>query len=95
MPKQGVALADVENFPASAAELLRDELSVTTAEEFVDLSQRMAPALQALLEVDDAGFARLRDLAEAAAPATAIAAEAGDFRTGMDPPPEGRDTYSG
>jgi hypothetical protein len=93
--KQGVALADVEGFPGSAADLLRDELSVTTAEEFVDLSQRMGPALQALLEMDDAGFARLRGLAEAAATATEAPAQPGEFRTGMDPPPEGRDTYSG
>jgi hypothetical protein len=90
-----MALADVEGFPASTVDRLRDELSVTTAEEFVDLAQRMAPALQALLEVDDAGFARLRDLAEAAATAPATVAEPGDFRTGMDPPPGGRDTFSG
>jgi hypothetical protein len=95
--KQGVALTDIEGFPASCVDRLRDEMSVTTAEEFVDLAQRMAPALQALLEVDDASFGWLRGLAQSAATATEPAepAEPREFRTGMDPPPEGRDTYSG
>jgi hypothetical protein len=91
--KQGVALADVGGFPPAIVDRLRDEVSVTTAEEFVDLVRRMAGSLQSLLELDDAAFARLRARAEAAA--AEVAAMPGDFRTGMDSPPEGRDTYSG
>jgi hypothetical protein len=91
--KPGVALADVEGFPPSAVERLRDEASVTTAEEFADLARRMGPSLQALLDADDEEFARLRALAEAVAPD--VGGEPGEFRTGMDPPPGGRDTHSG
>jgi hypothetical protein len=82
--KQGVALADVDGFPRAAVERLRDDASITTAEEFADLARRMAPSLQSLLEIDDASFARLRALAEHAA--GSVAQTPGDFRTGMDPP---------
>jgi hypothetical protein len=82
--KQGVALADVDGFPRAAVDRLRDEASITTAEEFVDLARRMGPSLQSLLEVDDASFARLRALAEGAA--GDVPEASGDFRTGMDPP---------
>ena len=90
--KHGVALAGVEGFPPSAVARLRDEPSVTTAEEFVDLARRMGPSLQALLRVDDASFERLCALA--ADVAADVEPQRTDFRTGMDPPPEGRDTYS-
>jgi hypothetical protein len=92
MDKPGVALVGVEGFPPSVVDRLRDDASVTTAEEFVDLAARMAGSLQALLQVDDATFARLRALADAAA--AGVPSTAADLRTGMDPPPEGRDTYS-
>jgi len=90
--KQGVALGDVEGFPSSVVDRLRDEASVTTAEEFGDLARRMGPSLQALLQLDDASLERLRALAEAVA--AAVDPQPPEFRTGMDPPPGGRDTYS-
>jgi hypothetical protein len=52
----------------------------------------MGPSLQALLRVDDASFERLRALA--ADVAAEVEPRPTDFRTGMDPPPGGRDTYS-
>ena len=93
MAKPGVALADVEGFPPSAVDRLRDEASVTTAEEFVDLARRLGPSLQALLDADDEEFARLRALAEGVA--GDVSSEPAEYRTGMDPPPGGRDTHSG
>ena len=88
-----MTLADIEGFPPSTVDLLRDELSVTTAEEFVDLARRMAPQLRSLLAVDEAGLDHLRVLAQAVA--DEVPATKGEFRTGMDPPTGGRDTYRG
>lgn len=93
--KQGVALVDIEGFPAAAVERLRDEVSVTTADEFADIARRMAPKLQAMLEIDDDSFARLRQLAEVAATVGDAPDSTDRLRTGMDPPSGGRDTYSG
>ena len=91
MAKPGVALAGVEGFSPSVVDRLRDEASVTTAEEFVDLARRMGPSLQALLHVDDASFERLRALAESVA--AEVNPQPAELRTGLDPPPGGRDTY--
>lgn len=91
MAKQGVALIGVEGFSPLVVDRLRDEASVTTAEEFVDLARRMGPSLQALLDVDDASFERLRARAESAA--AEVDARPAELSTGLDPPPGGRDTY--
>ena len=89
--KTGATLADIEGFPPPAVELLRDELSVTTAEEFVDLARRMAPQLRSLLAVDEAGLDHL--CVHAQTVADAVPTTNREFRTGVDPPPGGRDTY--
>jgi hypothetical protein len=98
MQKTGHQLRDVEGFPREALEKLRDELSVTTAEEFVDLSGRFPEEVRGLLGADEKQLAVLRDCAIGAAPdAEELSQEPAPddypFATGHDAPPKGHDTF--
>ncbi len=53
-PKPGRSLRDVGGFPAQLIARLRDELSVTTGEEFLDLAGRERTRLRSLLAITDA-----------------------------------------
>jgi len=89
-----VALTEVDGFPVDAVVALRDRLSVTTAEEFVDLADRLGSSLAALLEVDKPTLEQWRALAAARVESAQPTADGEPaFPTGMDPPPEGRDTF--
>jgi hypothetical protein len=61
--KPGHSLREIDRFPVEVTDRLRDELSVTTAEEFVDLGNRMRGRLRSVLQLDDR---LLRELLEAA-----------------------------
>jgi hypothetical protein len=93
--KPGVPLTSVDGFTPAAVAALRDQLSVTTADEFADLAARMPARLRELLDVDEPTFDRLRRHADAAA--TPVDASEQEFRTGLDAPRDakGRDTTSG
>jgi hypothetical protein len=97
MQKNGIPIGEVRGFPPPLAARLRDELSVTTAEEFVDLAHRTATAMQSLLGLDEDQLAKLRDLAEEAAPKEAATLRSSTtnrrFRTGLEPPPAGHETF--
>jgi hypothetical protein len=97
MQKNGVQIAEVRGFPPPLAERLRDELSVTTAEEFVDLAHRMATSMQSLLGLNESQFTKLRVLVEEAAPEEADSPTSSTseyrFRTGLEPPPPGQETF--
>jgi hypothetical protein len=98
MQKIGHPLRDIEGFPLDAADKLRDMLSVTTAEEFVDLARRYPAAVQSVLGADDKQLAELRDRAGSAAPLAETLSEEPPpddypFATGHDAPPEGHDTF--
>jgi hypothetical protein len=98
MDKLGHPLRDVEGFPPDMVDRLRDQLSVTTAEEFVDLARRFPAAVQGVLGADEKQLADLRKCAVGAAPDSEALSEAPapddyPFATGHDAPPEGHDTF--
>jgi len=51
--KQGVSLRTIDGFPPALADRLRDDLSVTTGEEFLDLAARTRSPLRAALGIDE------------------------------------------
>jgi len=63
--KPGHSLREIETFTPEVIERLRDELSVTTAEEFVDLGSRMEGRLRSLLGIEDGRFQQLYQAAAA------------------------------
>ena len=97
MQKTGHPLRDIEGFSADLVARLRDELSVTTAEEFVDLERRYPEAIQTVVDAGPRTVRRLRHAASVAAPeAEQLSSEAAPdypFATGQDAPPEGRQTF--
>lgn len=98
MIAQGHPLSAVDGFPVDLIAQLRDELSVSTAEEFVDLSTRQRELVARLLHVSGS---RLDELCSRAA-SVVDAAELQDilhpaprdysYATGLDAPAEG-DTF--
>lgn len=93
--KTGHSLREIDRFPRDLLDRLRDELSVTTAEEFVDLGHRLPEQLRSALQVGDELF---RDLYAAAFGALspqqrreimAPKRESYPFATGHDAPVEG------
>jgi hypothetical protein len=98
MQKLGHPLREIDAFPKEHLEKLRDDLSVTTAEEFIDLARRYPDTLRTVLGTDDDQLASLRESAAAAAPeAEQLSQEPPPdgypFRTGHDAPPEGKETF--
>lgn len=98
MQKTGHPLRDIDGFPADVVDKLRDQLSVTTAEEFVDLARRFPDSVRGVLGTDEKQLADLRERAVSAAPlAETLSEEAPPddypFATGHDAPPEGHDTF--
>jgi hypothetical protein len=101
MDKPGIALDGIDAFSDDAVARLRDQLSVTTAEEFVDLAQRYPDSIARVLGVDRPAVDDLTRAASAAAPmadepaAGSEPAPADDypFATGLDAPPEGHETF--
>lgn len=101
MIAQGHPLIAVEGFPRDIVSRLRDELSVSTAEEFVDLSTRQRELIARLLEVSGS---RLDELCSRAA-SVVDAAELNEilhprtrdysYATGLDAPAEGDTFYRG
>lgn len=63
--KPGHSLREIDTFTPEVIERLRDELSVTTAEEFVDLGSRMEGRLRSLLGIGDGRFQELFEAAAA------------------------------
>lgn len=100
MAKKPQSLADIPAFPADAAQRLRSELSVSTAEQFLDLSSRYGESVQKVLGVDESTLAELQRTVTAAVPKK-VAREATKkpraskypFRTGQDAPPPGEETF--
>jgi hypothetical protein len=101
MIAQGHPLIAVDGFPSDLVSRLRDELSVSTAEEFVDVSTRQRPLIARLLNVSES---RLDDLSSRAA-SVVDAAELNEilhpaprdysYATGLDAPAEGDTFYRG
>jgi hypothetical protein len=98
--KPGHPLQQVPGFPAESAEKLRDELSVSTGEEFLDLAGRFGDGLGTLLDAGPGEVERLRELVRAVLPAEQVRSIenpqklAYPFRTGHDAPPTGKQTFS-
>lgn len=57
--KDGIPLASLSWFPAEARQKLRDELSVTTAEEFIGLAESASGQVSSLIDLDEKQFADL------------------------------------
>jgi hypothetical protein len=97
--KPGEPLAVVPGFPTKLAAQLRDQLSVTTAEEFVDLAHRHSELLASALSINPQELEELLSRAAQAIPPEVrdeiMHADPLDhsFSTGHDPPPQGRDTF--
>ena len=98
MPKTGHPLREVPGFDPALVLRLRDELSVTTAEEFVGLWRSAAGSLAHLF----GGSKEASRLAEAATSAIGserleeiVQAESSRYPyfTGHDAPPAGKKTY--
>ncbi len=95
-PKQGAPLVSIPEFAEGLARALRDELSVTTAEEFVDLAHRQPALLRKLLHLRPD---ELQPLVERAAAQmspdtlTGLHAPESKFATGQDAPPSGKKTF--
>lgn len=101
MIANGHPLTAVEGFPRELVSRLREELSVSTAEEFVDLSTRQRELVARLLNVT---APRLDDLCSRAASVVDAAALEGilhpapsdySYATGLDAPEDGDTFYRG
>jgi hypothetical protein len=66
MDKPGLALSDIDRFPRAAAKRLRSRLSVTTADEFLDLWSRFPSSIRSVLNVSDPEADRLARLVKTA-----------------------------
>lgn len=90
--KSGHRLEDVQGFDPEALETLRRELSVTTAEEFLDLSNRYKEEMARLLGVESRAVDRYAGAAASAVGADTAAAileppaDPYPYRTGHDAP---------
>jgi hypothetical protein len=99
--KQGHPLAQISAFSAEVLSKLRSELSVTTAEEFVDLSHRLPTAIKAALAIDHARFETLVEASRAVLSKDElgeIEQPPGNLRilsTGFEPPSNGETYYKG
>jgi hypothetical protein len=99
-PKPGHPLQQVPGFPPASAQKLRDELSISTGEEFLDLAGRFTDGLRRLLGAGPDEIERLRDLVRAVLPAEQVHSIEKPqkldypFRTGHDAPPSGKQTFS-
>ena len=97
--KSGHPLKDTGIASPAMLERLRDELSVTTAEEFLHFASHYREALAELLDTTPQAVDRLAATAAAsvgADEAAAIGAEPEDaypYRTGHDAPAAGHDTF--
>jgi hypothetical protein len=98
MPKSGHSLCEIPGFDPNLLAQLRDQLSVTTAEEFVGLWRSVPSALAGAV----GGTQRAALLAKAAqevlgSEEVAAIAEAErrpyPFATGHEPPPAGKKTF--
>jgi hypothetical protein len=100
MDKVGQPLNEIAEFSDDDVARLRDQLSVTTADEFVDLARRFPDSIAEVLGVARRKVGHLRRAAAAVAPeADELAARGGaaadgyPYLTGHDAPPEGHDTF--
>jgi hypothetical protein len=101
MIPNGHPLTGVDGFPGDLASRLRDELSVSTAEQFVDVSTRQHDLIARMLNVSGA---RLDELCSRAA-SVVDASELHEilhpvqsdyaYATGLDAPAEGDTFYKG
>jgi hypothetical protein len=92
--KSGRSLATIAGFPPTWVEILRNELSVTTNAEFVDLASRFGPQLEKLLGADRDTLAGVVYLLKPGSPKlTAAEKTRVDFKTGHDMPKAGHQTF--
>src|SRR5215470_8463967 len=98
MPKTGHPLRDIPDFDSAMVAQLRDELSITTAEELVGI-WRSAPAALATVLGGQQNAYRLAQAAQRVIPEEDMDAlrKAEEvqypFRTGHEPPPTGNETF--
>lgn len=101
MIAHGHPLKAVEGFPRELVSRLRDELSVSTAEEFVDVSIRQRDLIARLLNVStpqlDDLYARAASVVDAGELAEILRPTQSDYAyaTGLDAPEEGDTFYRG
>lgn len=99
MRKAGHPLSEIEEVPARLATTLREDLSVTTAEEFLGLAMRYASNLQGLLDLDSEGFLKLVDHVRGALSPTEVdelcqeTSPEYPYMTGHDAPADGKNQY--
>jgi hypothetical protein len=101
MIAHGHPLAAIEGFPHEVAARLRDELSVATAEEFVDVATRQRDLIARMLDLSGPRLDELRSRAAAVVDAGELAeilrpANRGyTYATGLDAPADGDTFYRG
>lgn len=101
MIAQGHLLRNVEGFPGELASRLRDELSVSTAEEFVEMSTRQRELITRLLNVSGSHLDELCSRAASVIDAAELkailhpASRDYSYATGLDAPAEGDTFYRG
>jgi hypothetical protein len=94
--KIGHPLSEIAEIPERFLSTLREELSVTTVEEFLDLASRYPSDLQQLLDADDTEWSQLIDVSRAALSRTELddvlhpPADDYPYMTGHDAPADGR-----
>jgi hypothetical protein len=94
--KIGHPLSEIAEIPERFSSTLREELSVTTVEEFLDLALRYPSDLQQLLDVDDTEWSQLIDVSRATLSRPEFddvlrpPADDYPFMTGHDAPADGR-----
>ena len=94
--KAGHRLSDIGPFPQDGLARLRDELSVTTAEEFLDLAARFPAGICRTLAIRDDALAGLVRIVATAVPTAippATLTPVRPFATGHDRPPAGHETF--
>ena len=97
--KSGHRLDDIQDFEPETLETLRRELSVTTAEEFLDLSSRYKDEMARLLGVEPRAVDRYASAAATAVGADTAAtileppADPYPYRTGHDAPTSAGGTF--
>ncbi len=96
MPKLGHPLREIPEFDPPLVARLRDEYSVTTAEEFVGLWRSVQAQLRSLLgsKAEELASAALRRLSpEQIADMHRAEQSEYPYRTGHDAPPAGKSTF--
>jgi hypothetical protein len=96
--KLGHPLREISSFPGELVARLRDEFSVTTAEEFVGLWRAARKNLEEALGDAEQTEVLVRKAMESLSPTELQAIVEAErrsypFATGHDPPPDGRKTY--